>query len=174
MNSCIIKAWELHPANRKIRGGLGRFLDYHEQLGPGVRPLFPVQRTWTLNESLGTKIRRQGFTLLPDYASTAFMIQGSTLPAAIADCGDVAECGGLSELMTTYVILSRVQSANGLLLLRAFCPNIFQMGAPPGPYCLLKLLHDRFSNAARLPYNTEAATVEYNQRCGIFELQINA
>ena len=67
-------------------------------------PLYLVERTWTLSEALGTKIRRKGFTLLPDYASTAFMIQGATLSAAIADCGDIVDSGGLSELMTVYVI----------------------------------------------------------------------
>ena len=77
------------------------------------------------------------------------MIQGATLRAAIADCGDVSDAGGLSELMTTYVILSRVKSANGLLLLRAFCANLFQMGALPGPYCLLKLLRYRFAGSAQ-------------------------
>ena len=117
-----------------------------ERLGAGVWPLYPVERTW--GESLGAKIRRKGFTLLPDYASTAFMIQGATLAAGIADCGDIADYGGLSELMTTYVILSRVKSADGLLLLRAFCPNMFQMGALPGPHCLLKLLRHRFGTQA--------------------------
>ena len=48
-------------------------------------------------------------------------------------------------MMTTYVILSRVKSADGLLLLRAFCPNMFAMGALPGPSCLLKLLRYKFS-----------------------------
>ena len=84
--------------------------------------------------------RRKGFTLLPDYASTAFMIQGATLAAGIADCGDVVDFGGLSELMTVYVILSRVKSADGLLILRAFCENLFQMGDLPGSHCLLKML----------------------------------
>ena len=121
-----------------------------KHLGPGVWPLFPVYRTWELNAAQGAKIRRHGFTLLPDYASTAFMIQGATLPAAIADCGDVSDAGGLAELMTTYVILSRVKSANGLLLLRAFCANLFQMGALPGPYCLLKLLRHRFAGSAQI------------------------
>ena len=95
-----------------------------------------MYRTWELNAAQGAKIRRHGFTLFPDYASTAFMIQGATLAAAIADCGHVPDAGGLSELMTNYVILSRVKSANGLLLLRAFCADLFQMGALPGP-CLL-------------------------------------
>ncbi len=116
--------WDLHPADRLRQDGAERLLDYlplciflhfenatwiiDKRLGPGVWPLYPVERTWTLNEALGTKIRRKGFTLVPDYASTAFMIQGATLPAAIADCGDVADSGGLSEFMTLCVTLSRV------------------------------------------------------------------
>ena len=110
--------------------------------------LYPVDRTWTLSEAQGTKLKRKGFTLLPDYASTAFMIQGATLQAAIADCGDITDVGGLSERMTVYVILSRVKSAMGLLLLRAFCPELFQMGVLPGPYCLLKMLRRRFRQHA--------------------------
>ena len=46
--------------------------------------------------------------------------------------------------MTAYVILSRVKRAHGLLLLRAFSPELFRMGMAPGPYCILKLLRHRF------------------------------
>ena len=157
---CKIIGWELHPADRLCKDGAERFLDYlplciflefedatwvvDKRLGPGVWPLYPVERTWTLNEAQGTKIHRKGFPLVPDYASTAFMIQGTTLAAAIADCGDIADLVGLSEVMTVYVILSRVKSADGLLLLRAFCQNLFQIGALPGPYCLLKMLRHPF------------------------------
>ena len=154
--SCTILGWDLHSGDRRQVGGSERYLEYmpiciflqfekaewtvDERLGKGVWPLYPVERTWILNGNSGTKIKRKGFTLIPDYASTAFMIQGTTLAAGIADCGDVTDYGGMSEMMTTYVILSRLTSANGLLLLRAFCPNVFQMGALPGPHCLLKLL----------------------------------
>ena len=175
---CTVLGWELHPADAATAPGAERFLNYmprciylkfadaiwtvDKRLGPGVWPLFPVYRQWELNDAQGAKIRRPGFTLLTDYASTAFMIQGATLPAAIADCGDVSDAGGLSELMTTYVILSRVKSANGLLLLRAFCANLFQMGALPGPYCLLKLLRHRFAGSAQnTDYSPADAIEEY-------------
>ena len=72
-----------------------------------------MERTWILNEATEAKIRRKGFTIVPDYASTAFMMQGATLKACLADCGDVLDLPGLSELMTTYVILSRVTTADG-------------------------------------------------------------
>jgi len=71
--------------------------------------LFPVERTWILNTATDVNIKRRGFCLVPDFASTAFMIQGSTLEAALADCGDILDNVGLSELMTTYVIISRVK-----------------------------------------------------------------
>ena len=52
------------------------------------------------------------------YASTVFMIQGETLATSIAHCRDVNDFGGLSELVTTYVILSRVTAEAGLLLMQ--------------------------------------------------------
>ena len=122
----------------------------------------PRPQNLELNAAQGSKIKRLGFTLLLDYASTAFMIQGATLRAAMADCGDVADAGGLSELMTTYVILLRVKSANGLLPLRAFCANLFQMGILPGPYCLLKLLRHRFATSGEdTAYSSTDAVTEY-------------
>ena len=116
-SSCTVVGWELHPVDAESAPRPARWLEYlprciylkfaeatwtvDKRLGPGVWPLFPVYRTWELNAAQGSKIKRHGFTLLPDYASTAFMIQGATLRAAIVECGDVAEAGGLSELMTT-------------------------------------------------------------------------
>ena len=100
------------------------------------------------------------------YASTVFMIQGATLATSIAHCRDVNDFGGLSELVTTYVILSRVKAADGLLLMRAFCPAIFQMGELPGPSCLLKLLRSRFNKKTqdRTVYSPEEAAEEYKRR----------
>ena len=141
-----------------------------KRLGPGVWPLFPVHRTWELNAAQVSKIKRHGFTLLPDYASTAFMIQGAPLPAAIAGCGDVSDAGGLSELMTTYVILSRVKCANGLLSMRAFCANLFQIRALVGPYCLLKLLRHRFAGSAQTTtYSPADAITEYRTMLADYE-----
>ena len=64
-----------------------------KRFGQGVWPLFPVYRTWEFNAAQGSLIKRHGFTLLPDYAGTAFMIHDATRRAAIADCGDVVDAG---------------------------------------------------------------------------------
>ena len=140
------------------------------RLGKGVYPLHPVQRTWILNESSGARIKRHGFTLLPDYAWTAFMSQGMNRKAGLADCGDVLDIPGLSEQMTTYVVLSRFTKACGLLVMRAFSHELFRSGAAPGPECLLKFLRHRFGAGASVDaYSASAARVEYAERLASYE-----
>ena len=72
-----------------------------------------------LNEKEGIKVSGKGFTLVPDFGHTGFLIQGETLEADIAECGDFLANPALTEMLTSYVILSRVKQADGLLLLRA-------------------------------------------------------
>ena len=134
----------------------------HAKLGPGVFPLVPKIKGWILNSTSQAKIQRKGFTFLPDYASTAFMIQGATLCAGLADCGDVLEAVGSSDAMTSYVILSRLTSADGLLFLRAFSPYLFTMGTDAGPSCLLEHLRRRFQQGNNSP-SVEEARAEYDR-----------
>jgi hypothetical protein len=113
-------------------------------LSVGVFPFTPVQRTWELNRETGAKISRNGYTLVPDFASTAFMMQGTSLNAMLADCGDKWDENTLNNMIAAYVILSRLKSADGLLLLRAFSWKLFRQNASPGPKCLRKWLLSRF------------------------------
>ena len=91
------------------------------------------------------------------------MIQGATLCAGLADCGDVLEAVGSSEAMTSYVILSRLTSADGLLLLRAFSPYLFTMGTDAGPSCLLEHLRRRFQQGNDSP-SVEEARAGYDRK----------
>ena len=143
---CTVVGWELHSADKSESSDTAeRLLQYmprciylkfdgakwqiHKELQPGVFPLMPRKLTWVLNQKTGTKVSRKGFTLLPDYASTAHMVQGMTLPGAMADCGDVLETPALKDMLAAYVALSRVRTAVCLLLLRAFPRRLFQHGA---------------------------------------------
>ena len=56
-----------------------------EDLGIGVYPMTPTSRTWVVNKRTGVKARRTGYFLLPDFASTAHVIQGQTCKAAQCD-----------------------------------------------------------------------------------------
>ena len=91
--------WVLHPeeASTDIENGChlshlpltayvkfpGASWQIHPDLEPGVYPLTPVSRTWLVNKHTGVKARRTGFFLLPDFASTAHMIQGTSLDAVL-------------------------------------------------------------------------------------------
>ncbi len=47
-------------------------------------------------------VRRIGYTLVPDFAWTAFMSQGMTLNVALVDLGEVLDTPGVAEQMNTY------------------------------------------------------------------------
>ena len=155
-----IVGWELHTADATASSEFEVFLKYLPKvafvqfpgvtwqlpgLAPGVLPMRTVTRIWVVNKDTNTKVSRKGFTLVNDFASTAFMMQGETLEAMLADCGGVWEVVGLAEMLTCYVILSRIKTADALLLLRAFSKRLFQQGEPAGPKCLMQFLHSRFN-----------------------------
>jgi hypothetical protein len=72
----------------------------------------------------------------PDCACTAYSSQGLTLDAAIVDLL-FSEC---TNPATAYVALSRVRSANDILIMQAFKRVLFTKGIPVGPRLLLKKL----------------------------------
>ena len=106
-------------------------------------PLKSRKSTWLVNRKLEIKVIRKGYHLIPDNACTAHMVQGMTLEALLADCGDVLDHPALKDMLAGYVSLSRVRKAETLLLLRAFSRYLFQQGPPPGPRCLMKRLRSR-------------------------------
>jgi hypothetical protein len=188
-STCYVVSWDLHPGDRVRRDDGERFLSYLprmiivrfenakwqlEGLNPGEFPLYPVERTGVVSEGTGVKVVRKGFTLLPDFASTAFMMQGYTLDGAVADCGNILASGGLTEMMTTYVILSRVKKADGLHLTQAFAREIFRLGVAPGPHCSLKILRRRFSSGLSLDgaYGPEQAASEYHERMASLQMKL--
>ena len=98
--------------DRVVQSGASRVLQYlplviyiktagakwtvSEKLGRGVFPLKSMKREWDVGVS---KVVRRGFPLLPDFASTAFMMQGTTLDAALTDLGNVFDKCGLNEML---------------------------------------------------------------------------
>ena len=182
---CTVVGWRLHELDQKKAASAtesdgSRFLDYLPEvifvefddvdwqlkgLPRGVLPLFPELRVWTINKETKSEAERRGFRLIPDFACTAFMVQGASLVAALADCGDVDAPGSIRSLVNAYVILSRVKRAHGLALLRAFSPELFNTGVAPGPHCLLKFLRGTHNaQCGEEAYSTEDAQEEYQYR----------
>jgi len=185
--TCEVVGWELHEADKRHVGQRGeesfltkmpkqvfvQFSDVTWQVPGcevGVLPMEPCEHQWIINNATDAKAQRRGYRLIPDYACTAFMMQGRTVEAMFADCGDVLTLIGLNEMVAAYVALSRVKKTQGLVLLRAFSPDLFRLGMSPGPECLLKLLRARFSSSADI-YTPADARDEFEKKVSLMILR---
>ncbi len=110
------------------------------KLPQGVYPLRSKSRTWKVNKYTHIKARRTGYLLIPDFGSTAHMIQGATLDAAFWGCQDAAGKVSMACQISGYVILSRVKELWSIFILQAFSPCLFIRGPPKGPDRLIRKL----------------------------------
>ncbi len=127
----------------KFPGATFRIAD----LPVGVHPLTPRSRTWLVNKATKVKARRTGFFLVPDFASTAHMIQGQSLEAAFADVvhANALEVATEELHVTAYVMLSRAKFLEQLWVLQSFGRQLFGRGPPVGPHVLLRKLRGEIS-----------------------------
>ena len=99
--------------------GSGKFGD---TLDEDVVPIFPVTNQFECIISVGgcskkTSISRTHLPLLPAYAYTDYKSQGKSLSYAIVDLHSARSLQG------AYVMLSRVRTLDGLMILRPFSPS---------------------------------------------------
>ena len=99
-------------------------------LDPGTYPLIPIGKYWSVDpQGKALKVKRTQQPVAPDYARTAYTAQGMTLPAAIVDlCFD-----DNMDPATAYVALSRVKTADDILIMQAFNIKPCTQGSPLGP-----------------------------------------
>jgi hypothetical protein len=82
---------------------------------------------------------RHQFPIAPDFARTAFSMQGQTLDAAIVDLNFDQR----TSPVTAYVALSRVRSASHVLITHKFKLETFQQGVAPEADILLEYLRGK-------------------------------
>lgn len=119
-------------------------------LPTGVYPLKPRSRTWKVNKYTGIEARRTGFWMLPDFGSTAHMIQGATLEAAFADLQTAWSKVSMISQIAAYVCLSRVKMLERTSVLQPFSPFLFSRGSPAGPERLIRKLAERITSLEAL------------------------
>ena len=115
------------------------------KLPKGVYPLKPRSRTWTVNKYTKIEARRTGFWIVPDFGSTAHMIQGATLSAAFVDMLEVCTKVSLILQIAAYVCLSRVKTLGSICVMQPFSPLLFNRGPPRGPDRLIRKLQNKIS-----------------------------
>ena len=115
------------------------------KLPKGVYPLKSRSRTWLVNKHTKIEARRTGFWIVPDFGSTAHMIQGATLAAAFVDMLDACTKVSLVLQIAAYVCLSRVKTLASICVMQPFSPLLFTRGPPKGPDRLLRKLQGRIT-----------------------------
>ena len=115
------------------------------KLPVGVYPLKRRSRTWKVNKHTGIQARRTGFCMLPDFSSTAHMIQGATLEAAFADLQHWSSKASMTSQIAAYVCLSRVKQMQNICVMQPFSTFLFALGNPDGPERLVKKLSGQLS-----------------------------
>ena len=90
----------------------------------------PATRNWLLCRRSGMSALRTGYFLVPDFATTAHMAQGQSLPALFC-CID-------TDPVAAYVMLSRTTALETLAILRPFSSRLFRGGPPLGRQLLLR------------------------------------
>ena len=128
------------------------------KLPMGVYPLRPRTRTWKVNKYTGIEARRTGFWMLPDFGSTAHMIQGATLEAAFADLLAAYSKGSMISQIAAYICLSRVKRLESMCVMQPFSPFLFSHGSPAGPERLIRKLSKQISrDEALMEWETECS-----------------
>ena len=82
-----------------------------------VYPVTPVSRTWKVNKYTGISARRSGYFMVPDFGSTAHMIQGQTLDAAFADAQEIQTKPTCESHIASYIAFSRVKQMKNIWIL---------------------------------------------------------
>ena len=82
------------------------------------------------------RVKRHQFPIAPDFARTAYSMQGQTLKSAIVDLNFDKS----TNPVTAYVALSRVPTSQDILIMQPFKLEMFQQGVPPDADMLLQHL----------------------------------
>jgi hypothetical protein len=174
----ILKAWQLserdeatlkqQSCDEVILQDLPKYLFLEMQTPmkedyPGVPkkwfPMATVTKYWCLDTDGSIDICRRGFPLVPDFATTIDAATGQTLSSALPDLGDEFSTPSQYAGMRGYIALSRVTSADALLIAQPFNPLLFRSGKQSFPALLFDVLMGRVP-LAELKLKCEEAVAE--------------
>ena len=103
----------------------------------GIYCITPATKPWKLKLSKKNvvHISRRQLPIAPDYARTAYSMQGFNLRSCKIDLN----LGGMDPV-TGYVAATRFKRADDVIILQPFDIKIFQKGAPDQPQLLMRHL----------------------------------
>ena len=98
-----------------------------------VCAVVPKKVVWYRDAACNAPVVRLGFPVVPDFAGTIHSYTGENLPTGIVDCLSVEDTPRPEDQWKAYIGLSRLTSADGLLLAQPFAPYALPPGSLAGP-----------------------------------------
>ena len=102
--------------------------------------LQPRVSTWSRDTAGKAKVNRIGFPLVPEFGGTVHAYCGFTLDATQSDLLEWQRKPNMEDMQRAYINESRVRSADGLLIVQPYSPQLFRQGQLPGPRILTAVL----------------------------------
>jgi hypothetical protein len=163
---------EFMPLKLYVRKRGGDAMPQHLDLPPQIYGVSPMGSNWPLDPPAKTLwVRRFGFPLRPDFASTVHAVTGDELPAAIANLGHRTNAPNLEDALQGYIAISRVSGHQDLRIAQPFPRRLFNMGRLEIAHCMLEVLEShckalRGAGAAMTADDLAARleTIERNKR----------
>ena len=122
---------------KKGRDAMPQHLDLPSQ----IYAVSSMGSNWPLDPPAKTLwVRRFGFPLRPDFASTVHAVTGDELPAAIANLGHRLDAPNLEDALQGYISISRVSGHEDLRIAQPFSRALFKMGKLEIAHCMLDVL----------------------------------
>ena len=98
----------------------------------------PRKVTWYRGPDCTAPVSRIGFPVVPDFAGTIHSYTGESLKTGNVDCLGVDDTPRAEEQWKSYIGISRLTTADGLLIAQPFAPMLFRQGPLLGPTLLMK------------------------------------
>ena len=116
-----------------------------DTFGKGVFVLKPKVRVWTRDTEDQAKVKRIGFSVVPEFGGTIHGYCGDTLDASLNDLLPWHRRPTIIDMQKAYISKSRVRKAEHMLLVQPYSPELFRMGELPGPKLLMEVLRRNMS-----------------------------
>ena len=123
----------------------GQDMLQHYNLEPQMYALAPRRSDWSVDPDGLNMVRRLGFTCAPDIGATIHSVTGQEFAAIILDLRHLWDRVNLESMLMAFIGMSRVKTADGLLLAAPFSPCLFRQGQLPGPSTLMEFLRGHIS-----------------------------
>ena len=142
----------------------GDNMPQHMDLDLQIFGAAPRSVDWQIGRQSENWVKRFGFPLVPDFASTVHAATGDQLDTAIAELGGFAATPSQDDALKGYISLSRVKGPERILITEQFSPTLFAQGPLAIADLLLEVIENQGLPMEKLEQKLDAIEEQKKKR----------